>query len=81
MVICAECGWEFEYDRHADDQCHDTETGEYLCPDCTRIYNRLASEMMEKSFNAMPELYKQALSVTRLTGIGDLCDVMEEYRE
>ncbi len=78
---CTECGWAFDYDRRSDKYCHDEETGEYLCENCTKLYNDLAMRMMEKHFKSMPTLYRQALAIDRLTGLGDLCDVVTDERE
>ncbi len=77
LMVCSECGDGFDPDR-ALYWVHDRESDEWLCANCTKTYNRLAGEMMIKSFEALPNLYRLALSDTRLSGIEALNEKIEE---
>ncbi len=75
--ICSECGDVFNPNSSLY-YTVDEDDNEWLCEDCTKVYNRLAGKMMVKAFEVLPVLYRKALSDTRLPGIEELYERLEE---
>jgi Zn-finger protein len=75
--ICSECGCPFCPDTSLH-YTYDEDENEWLCEDCTKVYNMLAGKMLVKAFEVMPTMYRKALSDTRLPGIEELYEKLEE---
>lgn len=69
IARCIECGLLFNTDRGGI-QGHDS--GDWLCPDCTRGYNNIAATRMIVAFKRMSDLERQAFAIDTLPGWGDL---------
>lgn len=69
IARCAECGLLFNTDRYRCIQGR--ESGKWLCPDCVRGYNDLASRIMVKAFQSMDDLLRQSFAIDTLPGWGD----------
>jgi len=69
IAKCYECGYKFNTDRRGSIEGKDT--GRWLCPDCARGYNAIASRIMVNTYKSMDDLLRQAFANDQLPGWGD----------
>ena len=65
---CFECGLLFNTEKGG---IFGRESGNWLCPDCTRGYNDIASRRMVVAFHKLSDLERQAFAIDTLPGWGD----------
>ena len=68
IARCYECGTKFLTQRGG---ICGKDSGRWLCPECTRGYNNMASRYMVKCFRNMTDLERQAFAIDTLPGWGD----------
>lgn len=68
IARCIECGLLFNTDKGG---IFGRESGNWLCPTCTRGYNDIASRQMIVAFKRMSDLERQAFADVTLPGWGD----------
>ena len=68
IARCYECRTKFLTQRGG---IQGKDSGNWLCPDCVRGYNDLASRIMVKAFHNMDDLLRQSFAIESLPGWGD----------
>jgi hypothetical protein len=74
---CVECSDLFD-PNYSLYWTHDRETDDWLCAECTKTYNRIASEKIIKAIQDLPNLERLALSDMSLSGADAILQEIED---